>query len=171
MSKTYIGLDNGTSGTIGILRADGGIRFGKVPSKTEQSYTKKKQEISRIDVIKLKRFLLENVDTFEDKVFVDRNDVMVILERPFTGKFFKSVVSAARALEATLCVLEDLGLPYQYIDSKEWQKSLLPAGTVGPKELKKASLQIGTRLFPQIESKHKDRDGILIAEYGRRAGL
>ena len=59
-----------------------------------------------------------------------------------------------------------------YVDSKDWQKVLLPKGTKGSDELKKASLDIGNRLFPQFaDNKHKDRDGILIAEYGRRLNL
>lgn len=47
-------------------------------------------------------------------------------------------------------------------------KALLPKGCSG-EELKKASLDIGNRLFPQFDNiKHPDRDGILIAEYARR---
>ncbi len=169
MSKTYIGIDNGT-GSLGIIRPDGKVIFGPIPSKKEQSYTKKQQGITRVDHIKL-------YDVLSNEVFqpgtTTRNDVFVIIERPFTGsaKHFKAIVSGMRALESVLTVVERLGLPYQYIDSREWQKSLLPEGIKGTPELKAASLQIGTRLFPKVESKHKDRDGLLIAEYARRKGL
>lgn len=48
---------------------------------------------------------------------------------------------------------------------------LLPKGISG-EELKKASLDIGGRLFPQFkEYNHPDRDSLLIAEYARRKNL
>jgi hypothetical protein len=48
---------------------------------------------------------------------------------------------------------------------------MLPKGVAG-EELKKASLDIGNRLFPMFtEFKHPDRDGLLIAEYARRQNL
>jgi hypothetical protein len=85
---------------------------------------------------------------------------------------FKASTSALRALEATIIVLEELRLPFQYIDSKEWQKEMLPKGIKGSSELKKASLDIGNRLFPQFKDvKHGDRDGLLMAEYCRRKGF
>jgi hypothetical protein len=83
---------------------------------------------------------------------------------------FNASLSAIRALEATLIALEESKLPYEYIDSKEWQKHLLPKGLKGSDELKKASLDIGKRLFPSLELK-KDADGVLIAEYLRRKQL
>ena len=95
----------------------------------------------------------------------------VFLERPFTGKFNKANVSAARALESTLIALERMELPFEYVDSKEWQKEMLPKGIKGTPELKKASLDIGCRLFPKHKEKikkHGDADGLLIAEYYRR---
>lgn len=172
MAKTYIGIDNGATGSIGVVRSDGKIRFGAVPNKSEQSYTKKKQKVTRVDVIKLREFLLENTEDvlpFDEGV---HSKVLVIIERPMVNPGrFKNTLSAMRALEAVLNVVELLQLPYQYMDSREWQKALLPEGTTGPAALKLASLQIGTRLFPQVDSKHNDRDGLLIAEYARRKGL
>ena len=84
---------------------------------------------------------------------------------------FEATCSAMRALEAELTVLELYQVPYIFVDSKEWQRELLPKGIVGAPELKKASLDIGKRLFPEVLLKHPDRDGILIAEYARRKGL
>lgn len=163
--KVYIGIDNGSSGSIGIIAEDGRVRFGSIPSKKEQSYTKKKQNITRVDVKNLQNLLQE---FWYDQKYLT-NKVFVLIERPMVNPTrFKASISAARALEAVINVVELMGLSYQYIDSKEWQKALLPEGTEGTDELKKASLQIGTRLFPQVESKHKDRDGLLIAEYARR---
>ena len=158
MSKTYIGVDNGTTGSIGIL-ADGKTLYVHTPTKKELSYTKKKQYISRIDTAKLADLL--------DEFAMD--NAIAILERPLVNPGrFKATVSGVRALEATLIVLEMLKVPYQYIDSKEWQKALLPSGLKG-NELKKASLEVGKRLFPQVDfSGFKDADGLLIAEYARR---
>ncbi len=87
---------------------------------------------------------------------------------------FQASVSAARSLEATLCVIEDLGIPHLYADSRQWQGALLPKGVQGAPELKKASMDIGLRLFPDQEKvirKHKDADAILIAEWARREQL
>lgn len=82
----------------------------------------------------------------------------------------KALNSAMRSMEATLIVLELLQIPYVWLDSKSWQSELLPHGLKGTDELKKASMDVGIRRFPQFKEliqKHKDSDGILIAEYCR----
>ena len=66
-----------------------------------------------------------------------------------------------------MIALEESQFPYEYIDSKEWQKILLPKGLKGSDELKKASLDVGKRMFPELNLK-KDADGLLIAEFLRR---
>ena len=163
MNKIRIGIDNGVTGSIGIIGGEQPLMF-KTPIVTQQSYTKKKQKITRIDFAEMQDILSG----------FDKRNVLVILERPFLNpQGLKASISAARCLEAQLNVIELLEYPYIYIDSKEWQKELLPKGMKG-KELKKASLDIGIRLFPlEKESieKHKDADGLLIAEYARRKNL
>jgi hypothetical protein len=159
--RTMIGFDNGITGTIGIIYPDGTSEFFKTPIIKEQNYTKAKANISRIDFVKL-------YDILKSK---DLNNVMCLIERPMVNPGrFKASVSALRALEATLIIVELLKIPYQYIDSKEWQRELLPKGSTKD-QLKKDSEDIGCRLFPQHQElikKHKDADGILIAEYCRR---
>lgn len=152
---TYVGIDNGSSGTIAIL-SDSLIHFGKVPTKKEFSYTKKKQKVTRIDTKKLKELL------------INLSDAKVTIERPLVNPGrFKATVSGIRALEAVLIVVEELGYPVSYIDSKEWQKVLLP-GSKG-KQLKTHSLLVGNELFPEIQHfKHPDRDGLLIAVYSKQ---
>lgn len=155
----YIGIDNGVSGTIGIIGDR--VHYYKTPVKKEQNYTKKKSNITRIDVQQLEYLLqLEN-----------DNQRFALIERPLVNpRMFQATISAVRALEATINVLEFMYIPYQYIDSKEWQKELLPKGTKGTPELKKASVDIGCRLFPEHSReihKHGDADGLLIAEYCR----
>lgn len=160
MSKVFIGIDNGVSGTIGIL-ASGSSYFYKTPTKVEQDYTKAKANTTRVDVVKLKNLLVD----------YEGFDVHCILERPMVNPArFVATKSALRALEATLNVIELLGFAYSYCDSKEWQKILLPKGSRGD-QLKSDSKDISKRLFPKhtdLIEKHKDGDGLLIAEYCRR---
>lgn len=162
MKKVFCGIDNGVSGTIGIID-ETGVEFIKTPVKSEQNYTKKKGNITRVNVKELKTFIQDTLN------FVNPNDVIVAIERPMVNPTrFQATTSALRALEATLNCIEELELPYIYLDSKEWQKELLPKGVTGT-DLKKASLDIGARLFPQFKDfKHEDRDGLLMAEFLRR---
>ena len=162
----FIGFDNGvTNNGIGVINDKGEARLYKLPIKKELSYTKEAKHISRIDFPGL---MLLFGDMLAD--FVEHR-VKIGLERPMVNSTrFNASLSAIRALEATLIALEESQLPYEYIDSKEWQKHLLPKGLKGSDELKKASLDIGKRLFPSLELK-KDADGILIAEYLRRKQL
>ena len=159
--KTIIAIDNGTSGTIAIMKEDN-IYFNNVPIFIQQSYTKTKQNISRINTYKLKE-ILKNIDN---------KNCLVLIERPMVNPMrFKASGSALRALEAVLIVVEELNLSYQYEDSKSWQREMLPKN-LKKEELKKASLDIGNRLFPQFkDNKHPDRDSLLMAEYARRKNL
>lgn len=160
--KIFIGIDNGVSGTIGVTGEK--VIFFKTPIKNVLKYTKKKANINRVDHEKLKEVLTEITANYDD------SEIIVCLERPMVNpKRFTATSSALRAWEAMLIVVEQLGLPYSYIDSKEWQKELLPKGIKGESNLKEASKNVGDRLFPMFKDiKHKDRDGILIAEYLRR---
>ena len=166
MSKTYIGLDNGVSGGIGILDPEEGASFYPTPTIMQQNYTKTKGNVSRLD--------FNSFCTILD-IHTKDKDCLFIIERPMVNPGrFKATISAVRCLEAQLIALEQRVLPYMYVDSKEWQKGLLPSGIKGSTELKKVSLDIGTRLFPQFEKeikKQKDADALLIAEYARRKGL
>ena len=159
----YIGIDNGvTNNGIGVVNSVGIAKLYPLPIKRELSYTKEAKHISRIDFNLLCMTFGEIVADFHEP------DVKVGLERPMVNSArFNASMSAVRALEATLIALERAQLAYEYIDSKEWQKHLLPAGIKGSDELKKASLDIGKRLFPQLNIK-KDADGLLIAEFLRR---
>ena len=168
--KVYIGIDNGVSGTVGIIDKDNEKSFYyKTPTKTQNSYTKKKSNVTRIDHEKFVEKLIECMDKYESPVIA-----FVLMERPMVNPGrFKPTISALMAYESVLIALEGLRLPYEIIDSRKWQKEFLPLDAKGP-ELKKASLDVGKRLFPQhVETieKHKDADGLLIAEYARRKRL
>jgi len=166
-----ISIDNGVSGSIAYLSRAGNVcRFVKVPARKEQNYTKAKSTIQRIDHAALdsliKSFILLNKECKEEKF------MRVVIERPFVNpKGFKATVSAVRALEAVLVVVEQLKLPVEYVDSKQWQKEMLPKGCAGTPELKFASCSIGCRLFPSVSkeiTKHGDADSLLMAEWARR---
>lgn len=163
-SKFYIGIDNGATGSIGIVGKElTYYEFMETPVTFGQDYTKTKKNVSRV-----------NVTAFAEVVSILKEYGMcvAVLERPMKNPArFDATCSAMRTLEAELTVLELYEIPYMFIDSKEWQKEMLPKGVTGTKELKKASLDIGKRLFPEIKDKHPDRDGILIAEYARRKSL
>lgn len=159
--RSYIGIDNGVSGTIGIITIAGRNLsfFHKIPVFRQLDYVKRKRHIHRVDTKVLESLL----KPFEN--------AQIMIERPMVNPHrFRASVSAIRALEATLIVVESLGFPYQYVDSRDWQKVLLPRGC-GGKELKHASRDIGLRLFPDYHEQirdHGDADGLLIAEYCRR---
>ncbi len=158
--RTFIGIDNGVSGSIGIIQDGRAVAYVHTPVKTEYNYTKQEQQIRRINVPELKGLLTK----------FRTDDMVISLERPMVNPArWKATQSALRSLEATIIVFELLELPYSYCDSKHWQKELLPNGLDDSKQLKVASLQIGKRLFPSIDfTGFEDADGILIAEYTRR---
>lgn len=162
MSKIWVGIDNGVSGTIGIVGENIESVFVQTPVKKKQDYTKAKKIVTRLDCSKF-------MELFSG---LDKNNICVVMERVMVNPSrFAATASALRCHEAELIMIELLGCKHMFIDSKEWQKAMLPKGCTG-EDLKKASLDIGNRLFPQFEDvKHPDRDGILIAEYARRKNL
>lgn len=163
MERIYIGIDNGVTGTIGVVGNGIQPKFYHTPTKKEQDYTRAKKNVTRLDCSGLQSILNE----------YNHDCLFALIERPMINPSrWAASMSAARCLEAELIVLEMLGIGHQFIDSREWQKELLPKGIQGSDEQKKASKDIGNRLFPQFtDFKHPDRDGLLIAEYARRKGL
>lgn len=163
MARIFIGLDNGVTGTIGIVGEGIQPQIYHTPVKKELNYTKKKDNITRLDANGFANLLKQ----FEP------SNAIVVMERPMVNPTrFKATTSALRCFEAQLILIEHLGFAYCYVDSKEWQRELLPKGIKGSDEQKKASKDIGKRLFPQLaDFKHTDFDGILIAEYARRKNL
>lgn len=165
--KYYIGIDNGVTGSVGIVCTDATVDpiFIQTPIFKEQDYTKKRKRVSRINIHELK-------NVFEP--FYQQSNVKALIERPMINSHrFTASISAARALEATLILLEAYQIPREFIDSKKWQREMLPRGIKGAANLKQASREIGARMFPQFApfNKSEDADGILIAEWGKRNNL
>jgi len=165
--RAHIGIDNGQSGTIGIITPEYS-RFFKTPTVKELNF--QKSRVSFIKRLDHKRFaaLLPRDD-------LDPLNTLVLLERPFSNATrYVASVNALRCWEATLVILDQLGFKREFVDSKAWQSMLLPKGTTGSDALKEASMHVGLRLFPEHKNlikKHKDADGLLIAEWARRSNL
>jgi len=69
-----IALDNGTTASIAVFKDDKAVVFQKVPVRSQQNYTKKKQKITRIDWRKLEALLTPYVGA------------RVIIEKPVTNE-------------------------------------------------------------------------------------
>lgn len=155
----YIGIDNGVSGSIGVLSPAGACVYHEMsPTVQALNYTKRKAWLRRIDHVELARML---------GAFLP--NARCAVERPMVnpGRFM-ATASALRALESTLIILEGLRIPYEYVDSRQWQKALLPSG-LHKEELKSASDAVCARLFPERKMKTAgDGDSLLIAEWLRR---
>lgn len=159
MNKVWIGWDNGI-GNISAVWPDKLAEYKITPIKKCLNYTKKVAYISRLDRTATWELIAGWTEGYMP---------VVVIERPMVNPGrFKATASGLRVCEAQECLMEDMGIPYRFIDSKEWQKVMLPAGVKGP-ETKTASLAVGERLFPHLKDKFKnDADSLLIAEYIRR---
>jgi hypothetical protein len=164
--NTYIGIDNGPSGTIGVITPHQ-TYFFKTPVFRELDFQKTKAKyLNRFDGYVCHRALTACEMTGRK---------LCCMERPFSnGKAYNASTIALRCWEAQLIMLKQMGIPRTTVDSKPWQAMLLPAGVKGSKQLKEASKHVGMRLFPEHEElikRHGDADGILIAEWARRENL
>lgn len=164
--KIYVGIDNGVTGSIGVVSGEF-CDFILTPVRKEQNYTKAHDPITRLDVPAFRDYMASLSERPED--------ILVLIERPLVNpKMWKATISAVRCLEAEQCVLESLDIPYMFVDSRQWQRTELPKGTAGTAELKKASADMGRRLFPKFAGlieKHKDADGLLMAHHAYREKL
>jgi len=171
MRDFYIGIDNGVTGTIAIVDGKGCGEMFKTPVIKQQDYTKKIQNVSRLDVHAVLKILRSCIEAEETK----SSNIKVIIERPFTNNnriYAKAEHSAMRCFEAFLIIFDMLCLPYQIIDSRDWQKIML-GGRKGD-DTKKLSMDKGLQLFPtqkEIIMRHKDADSLLMAEWARRVNL
>lgn len=171
--KVYMGVDNGTTGTIGVIGLKDAMVFFPF-TKKELDYHKKAKNITRIDFPRMRACFLD----FKNAAKEAGKELYVIIERPFTGMAHTAVL-AGRTLESMLIALELESIPYEIVTATDWmgtkaKEGMLPKGIVGRANVKRASVQVGCRLFPELADqirKHKDADGILIAEWARRSGL
>lgn len=156
-NKVYIGIDNGPSGTIGVIEPDRSFIM-EVPTKIRQDYTKKKQNITRLDF-----------DAFCG--LLDQYPYCSVgIERPMVNpQRFQATKTALRFWEAQLIAFEHLKVPYVILDSKTWQKKFFP-NKFASNQTKELSNQYGKQLFPEVENPFKDYDGLLIALWMKLSG-
>lgn len=163
----YIGIDNGVTGSIGVIQNDK-VHFILTPHKKELDFqSTSKKFINRIDHEKLYD-ILDNFSGVKTKV---------MLEQPMQNpRLWKASVSAIRAFENTIIALDRLNMHREYISVHSWRRELLPGYTRTMKlpQAKLVAMEMATRLFPQFKDEfeqHKDPDGIMIAEYCRRMNI
>ena len=177
------GLDNGATGTIAAIIASNPseVFFRLTPAIYEKDYQKSSQQkIARIDWISLKKWFEDTIHECKEILSKKEIKACVLLERPMiNAERFKQSKNAARAFEATLIVLEMLGLKDRYIvvDSKRWQHFFFGKNTV-QLDLKKSSADLGVKFIKSLKNlkdkeeiiktiqSHGDADGLMIAKYG-----
>jgi hypothetical protein len=158
----YLGIDNGVTGSLALI-TDDDITFMPTPVKVEQSYTRAKANITRVDI----HILLAVLDAWTSNL--NKDNIRIFFERPMVNPGrFKATVSALRSLEASLIAVEYLKLPHVYIDSKQWQRDMLPKGCTGP-DLKTASVDIGCRIFPRYSKEIKNM--VMLIHFSLPSGL
>lgn len=162
MKRTcVVGIDNGVTGSITVLYADGTFTYAKMPVIRQRNYTKTKTWLHRVNFPRLLHFMSNLASTNEV--------VIAVMERPMVNPHrFVASVSALRCLEATQIALEAAGIPYSFIDSKAWQKEFLPEGTKGTDALKKASDELAKKKYPIYQFKDGEGDSTHIAEYAKK---
>jgi hypothetical protein len=151
------GIDNGSTGGIALIDRDNMTLIGQyaTPTFLYMEDSAKKKTLRRVHVDEL-----VGIVEIADRAFLERPMVM-------PARFMQSL-AAVRAYEATLIALEKTHVPYEVLDSRKWQKELLPAGTKGP-ALKEAAKQFVQRNFPKfIFTSDTNYDAICIAFYGAR---
>ena len=160
-ANCFIGIDNGTSGTIGVI---GPVvtHFFKTPARKYQDYHKTRvKHLNRLVYEEFKNILKPAL----------KYDYRLHLEKPYSNaKGYIASTVALRCWESQLVAIEQLGISKYYVcTSKDWQDVMLP-GVKGVKELKKASLDKGVELYPEHKElirRHKDADGLLIAHWAK----
>lgn len=173
--KVFIGIDNGITGSVGIITEHGDSFYYKTPVKECLAYSKSKAFVKKVDV----NALFDMLEPFQNDY------VHCMVERPLVNPMrFDETMSAVVSADRIMDLLERMGdWVLEVIGPKDWQRAILPSGLwtkvkdkagrerlkAEPKELKKASLAMGGRLFPRLDLKgFTDCDGLLIAEYCRR---
>lgn len=165
MTRYTIAIDNGSSGSIAVLENPDTLHhFGGVISFKQVANGKTGKTLSRLDRTWLRNFLQA----------YDPAAVRIYLERHFTGSgmMINTVIPAARFEEATVTVIEDLGLPYEIVSCREWQKAAFGPALKTTALLKAASLQKATQLWPAFTplfQGHGDGDAALIARHYARS--
>ncbi|NIO41585.1 MAG: hypothetical protein GTO41_16245 [Burkholderiales bacterium] len=167
---TYIGIDNGVSGAIAIIR-DGVVRIHKAPTICRAKGKGKKL----LDEPAMWH-LLQWIGDEEEKAFA-----VIELAKAYPPRVRKraqgstSAISIGRGDGLWRGMLVAAGIPYQVVSPRKWQAALFVG--VDRKDTKAASVIVAKRLFPSVSLRANDRcrkddhnmaDALLLAEYARR---
>lgn len=191
MSGTWVlGFDNGVSGSFTLMDPKGRVvMFEHVPTYKEDKWTKPKtkklktkvketkDKITLIDIDALQRMLISKVGVL--------SDVHCFLERPAISYnaawSMQTSISASMSWAYVIYVLKKLNIKRTDIDSRDWQKALIPEAMGENNKDYMKTLKAGDRnkllkeasdmLAKQIWSKFKSKevgagDSVCIAQYG-----
>ena len=144
---TIVGIDPGLGGGIAVLGAkkDCALPFSTM-SETEEFL---------IDLIKS-----EGISLF--KAFVEEPPVFF----QGAGGGLASQAKLHRNLGQYEGLLMGLGIPFETISPKKWQKGLPGLAKLKGVERKRALKNLAVQRYPQLKPTLKTCDAILIAEYG-----
>lgn len=152
--KTWIGIDNGTSGTIGII----GDTIDPIFIHNRE-YTRKQSNA---------KSSARELDIIAFSEIVTRFSVTgAVIERPFTGSYRNSEVAGAYFHGSARAILELKLIPFIQVDSRHWQKPLLGIDKFNEAGLtKRLSKSKGILRWPMLREQiddHGDADGMFLA--------
>lgn len=152
----FAGIDPGVTGALAFLSETSRVLYGEpLPA---QPYRKSRRQIACAELARRLSPLREpNIDSL-----ITIEDV-----HAFPGQGVSSTFSFGMSFGQVLGVIEALGLRYQLVSPRAWQKPFLGTGSGNPKNRAKVVTQ---RLWPACGDLSGGLiDALLIAEYGRRS--
>lgn len=157
---TTLAIDNGVTGSVCAISKNGPVMTA-TPTK-DAVMGKAGKVIKRVDVGELNLWL-------GWACVPNPAATKAYIEKPFTGSamMINTTVLAARAFEATIIALEQMGIGYTVVSSGDWQKAMLP-GVTGRENLKRASTAKAIQLYPALAPYIKqvgDGDSVLMAHH------
>lgn len=174
----FIGIDPGLDGAIGWIRSSG----GDVGACVTPTILKTEGKGSRLyDLPLMRRVLIgclldyaPGVNTAER---AQSSCVALEKQQAMKGQGVSSTFSIGRGYGLWEGLLVGLGVPYQLVHPKTWQKELLGGLAGGSKE---RSIQRAGALFPDLDLRASERsriphdgkaDALCLAEWCRRQGV
>ena len=159
----FVGIDNGISGGIVLLRSDEVI----IAKRSMPTMAKKKG--NEVDIVELHNWF---------SAAIGNEPFRVVLEEPGGSKNYGAAVSMADSASAIKTWVRLNRWRYELITPRMWQKVMLPNCPPGhTKEYAKSAV---VRLWPNEDWREGQRckkphegivDAALIAEFARRSGI
>ena len=144
MSKAYLGIDNGSTGWICLMREGLICEMRKAFVKKEIDSASTQRKISRLDLGAFINWITE--------MQIKHGEIMAVIEKHFMGLVnVRSMTAAARFYEATLIAMELTQTSYHVITALKWQSKLLGKPKAGQNK-KKLALGCAQQMFPNQEN-------------------